>query len=444
MKKSLLTVALLASICGVAEAQNPLIKDHFNADPSALVVGDRVYVFPSHDIKAPADYPRKDWFCMADYHVYSSDNLIDWTDHGKILDQKDVPWVDPKGYSMWAPDCAEHNGKYYFFFPAGAKRTANSFGGNRIGVAIADYPEGPYTPQATPMEGPRGIDPCIFVDDDGTGYLVMPGISITKLNDDWLTLSEGEENRYTTPRGLLPSPGLIEGPYLFKRGEYYYLTFPWARSTEVLAYCMSKNVLGPYEYKGVFFEEWDNGCWTNHHSIIEFKNQWYIFYHHNDYSPEFDKNRSMRADSLHFNADGTIVPVRPTLRGVGITNYKSRIELDRYSYLSESGDSIAFLDHSNYFKGWKTVFYEKGAWAQYNTVNFEKSPKSVTLQIVPPSAGRLEILQDDKVVATVDIPKDRQVVTATAKVTGASKGIHHVKVRMATEGVVQVDWLTFE
>lgn len=80
-------------------------------------MGDKVYVFPSHDIPAPDDYGRKDWFCMADYHVFSSENLTDWTDHGKIVDQNEVEWVNSKSYSMWAPDCKPHNGKYYFYFP---------------------------------------------------------------------------------------------------------------------------------------------------------------------------------------------------------------------------------------------------------------------------------------------------------------------------------------
>ena len=76
--------------------------------------------------------------------------------------------------------------------------------------------------------------------------------------------------------------------------------------------------------------------------------------------------------------------------------------------------------------------------------NFAKAPKKVTVKIVPPSAGTLEILQNDNVIATVDVPADRQVITASAKVSGAKKGIHHLKVRMATEGLIQVDWLTFE
>ena len=136
--------------------------------------------------------------------------------------------------------------------------------------------------------------------------------------------------------------------------------------------------------------------------------------------------------------------VKPTLRGIGVTQSNTQIQLDRYTALSQSGDSIAYLEPSNYFAGWKTIFYEKDAWAQYNTVNFAKAPKSVKVKIVPPSAGKLEILQDDVVIATVDVPADRQVIEASAKVKGAKKGIHHLKVRMATEGKIQVDWLTFE
>ncbi len=450
MKVRLLAFAALTFIGSVATAQNPIIRDQFSADPSALVVGDRVFVYPSHDIKAPADFARKDWFCMEDYHVFSSSNLTDWTDHGMIVSQYTTPWVNSTSYSMWAPDCKQHkNGKFYFYFPAGAKPQPAQEGqrmrggGNRVGVAIADNPEGPYTPQATPIEGVGGIDPCIFVDDDGQAYLVMPGITITKLNEDWLSVSTDPNDRHRVEG--VPTKGLVEGPYLFKHNGKYYMTFPWARNVEeVLAYCMADNIFGPYKFMGVFFEEHVEKCWTNHHSIIDFKGQTYLFYHHDDYSPDFDKNRAVCADSIFFEEDGSIRMVKPTLRGIGVTESTAKIELDRYSEISASGDSIAYIEPSNYFRGWKTVFFEKGSWAKYNTVNFAKAPKSVSVQVIPPSAGTLEVLQDEKVIATVEIPADRQMINVKAKVTGAAKGVHHVKVRMTSGKLVQVDWLTFE
>jgi len=104
--KSLLSFSSLLLLLSVnANGQNPIIKDQFTADPTARVFEGKVYLYPSHDIPAPSDYSRKDWFCMEDYHVYSSENLMDWTDHGIIVSQESVPWVAPKSYSMWAPDC---------------------------------------------------------------------------------------------------------------------------------------------------------------------------------------------------------------------------------------------------------------------------------------------------------------------------------------------------
>ncbi len=95
-----------------AFAQNPLIRDQYTAAPSARVFNRKVYVFPSHDIVAPEGKSlRPNWFCMEDYHVFSSENLTDWKDHGVILSQYDADWVDSTTYSMWAPDCIEQNGK---------------------------------------------------------------------------------------------------------------------------------------------------------------------------------------------------------------------------------------------------------------------------------------------------------------------------------------------
>ena len=113
MKKPLTLLLLTLPI--LAEAQNPIIRDQFTADPTARVFNNKVYLYPSHDIMPP-EGQRQDWFCMEDYHVFSSENLTDWTDHGMIVTQNKVPWVRPNSYSMWAPDCVEKNGKYYFYF----------------------------------------------------------------------------------------------------------------------------------------------------------------------------------------------------------------------------------------------------------------------------------------------------------------------------------------
>ena len=146
--------------------------------------------------------------------------------------------------------------------------------------------------------------------------------------------------------------GFKEGPFAFERNGKYYFTFPWVREkngTETLAYAMADHPMGPFTFKGIIMDESPTKCWTNHHSIVEYQGQWYLFYHHNDYSPKFDKNRSVRIDSLNFNPDGTIQKVIPTLRGVGLTNARSRIQIDRYSALQGKGIGIDYLDKNNCF-----------------------------------------------------------------------------------------------
>ena len=148
-----LAVLLAATMCVTTSmAQNPVIRDQFSADPTARVFNGKIYLFPSHDIK-PVAGQRQDWFCMEDYHVFSSDDLVDFTDHGMIVTQNKVPWVRPNSYSMWAPDCVYRNGKYYFYFPSAPA----AGGGFAVGVAIADKPEGPYVPQAEPIKGIGGM-----------------------------------------------------------------------------------------------------------------------------------------------------------------------------------------------------------------------------------------------------------------------------------------------
>lgn len=441
-----INIAWIVLSVGYSFSQNPLVRDQFTADPSARVFGDRVYVFPSHDIIATEEKGRKDWFCMEDYHVFSSENLTDWTDHGVIVEQNKVGWVKPESYSMWAPDCIEKNGKYYFYFPSTIKDSLTNVRGFTIGVAIADKPEGPYVAQPLPMKNVRGIDPNVFIDKDGQAYMYWSQGNIygAKLTDDMLEL-ESEVKIL----GDLPTQGLKEGPYLFERNGIYYLTYPHVEDKiERLEYAISDNPLGPFKVTGVIMDESPTGCWTNHQSIIEFKNQWYLFYHHNDYSPNFDKARSIRADYLNFNDDGTIQKVIPTLRGVGITKATSKIELDRYSAISEQGTSIAFIDTLNAFKGWKTVFNQPNAWVQYNNVDFDKKRlKSVRIMAKSESGGTLEIRTNGTngpVIAEVKIPKSSDWTEVKVPLKKFEPNHQNLIAISKANTTIETDWIKFE
>ena len=374
MKRKLLL--LLLGMPMMMSAQNPIIRDQFSADPTARVFNNKVYVYPSHDI-VPPEGQRQDWFCMEDYHVFSSENLTDWTDHGVIVTQNKVPWVRPDSYSMWAPDCVERNGKYYFYFPS-APKGGMGFG---VGVAIADSPEGPFVCESEPIKGINGIDPCVLLASDGNAYIFWGNGRCAKLKDNMKELADDTPKekvkwgeREFEMYGVNCLKGLpsrqAEGPFAFEYNGNYYLTYPYVReNTEVLGYAMSKNPMGPYEYKGIIMAEHENGCWTNHHSIINYKGQWYLFYHHNDFSPRDDKRRSVCIEKLYFNADGTIKEVKPTMRGVGINKATEKIEIDRFS-ASSSDVTTQLIDTINTFRSFEATLPVKGSWMRYNDIDF--------------------------------------------------------------------------
>ena len=387
MKRTILVLAAMAMGIGLF-AQNPVIKGLYSADPTARVFNGKVYLFASHDIISPVE-PERKWFCMEDYHVFSSEDLVNWTDHGVILDQKDVPWGNPEGYSMWAPDCVEKDGKYYFYFPNASKAGR----GFAVGVAIADNPEGPYGPQAESIEGINGIDPCVLQASDGNAYIFWGNgrcakldPSMTKLADDNPKTTMKWGNREMEMVGVNCLEGLpnrqAEGPFAFEYNGNYYLTYPYVQeNTEVLGYAMSKNPMGPYEYKGIIMARSVNECWTNHHSFVNYKGQWYLFYHHNDYSPNFDKNRSVRIDKVRFNPDGTIEQVIPTLRGVGVTKATDHIQMDRYSAIYHYGVYVDLLDAANPFEGFYIHFARGNSWVRYDEIDFgESAPATVTFR----------------------------------------------------------------
>ena len=440
------TVILLFVLLSQLKSQNPIIRDQYSADPSARVFGDRVYVYPSHDILAVEGKGRVGWFCMEDYHVFSSANLTDWTDHGMIVTQNNIPWVRPNSYSMWAPDCIYRNGKYYFYFPTSPKDTTINGRGFTVGVAVADKPSGPFVPEPTPIKGVRGIDPNVFIDKDGQAYLYWSAGNIYGAK---LKVNMSELDSPVKTLGELPGKGLKEGPYMFERNGIYYLTYPHVENKiERLEYAMGDNPLGPFKVTGVIMDESPTGCWTNHHSLIQFKNQWYLFYHHNDYSPAFDKARSVRADSLSFNADGTIKKVVPTLRGVGITDPSKEIQIDRFTQLSDKGAFISFIDTLDRFRGWKTTFNTAGAWVQYNSVDFGKKRfKTVSVKALAEKGGTLQIHTggiDGPLAAEIKIAAGTEWKVAGAPIQKMQQGIKNLFIVSKEDGPVSADWISFQ
>ena len=465
MRKTLLSTVVLCLAASAVQAQNPIIRDQFTADPTARVFNNKVYLYPSHDIVPPVGQ-RQDWFCMEDYHVFSSENLTDWTDHGVIVTQNKVPWVRPDSYSMWAPDCVERNGKYYFYFPS-APKDGRGFG---IGVAVADRPEGPFICEPEPIKGISGIDPCVLLASDGNAYIFWGAGRCAKLKPNMKELADDTPkekvkfgNREFEMYGVnclkdLPNRQ-AEGPFAFEYNGNYYLTYPYVReNTEVLGYAMSKNPMGPYEYKGLIMPEHENGCWTNHHSIINYKGQWYLFYHQNAFSPRDDKRRSVQIDKLFFNPDGTIKEVKKTMRGVGVNKATEKIEIDRYSTAS-SDVTTSLIDTVNTFRGYQASLPKKGSWLHYADVDF--SPITDAYLIVNAKAGGntefcvREKNAKGKVIARVTMnvvtqmgqfrrDQSNQWLTQTVNLEYVPKGVTDLCVTCEGDAEVSINWVQFK
>ncbi len=296
---------------------NPFVTHIYTADPSAHVWEDgRLYVYPSHDIDPP-----KGCDLMDKYHVFSTDDMVNWVDHGQIVAAADVPWGKKPSLAngatfMWAPDCAYKDGKYYFYFPHPSDDPWND--NWKIGIAVSDKPASDFVVLDHWLEGLGGdtfamIDPCVFVDDDGQAYFYYGGggrCAGAKMKDNMIELAEP----LTFMEGL---EDFHEATWVFKRNGMYYLTYSDNnRGGNRLLYAMSENPLGPWIYKGVYLEP--TGCDTSHGSIVEYKGQNYAFYHNKSLSGNGDRLagkgnlRSICVDKLYFNEDGTIQTVIQT------------------------------------------------------------------------------------------------------------------------------------
>lgn len=315
-----------------------LIKDNYTADPSAHVFKDKMYLYPSHDLdKDMEDNDNGDQYGMTDYHVYSMDKPgSNITDHGEILHIDNVEWASKQ---MWAPDAAEKDGKYFFYFPA-----RDHEGIFRIGVAKSDTPYGPFIPNKNPIKGSFSIDPAVFKDDDGSHYIYFGGLwggqlqnwendkfdpNGTEPEHDQLpclarvarldgTMEEFDETPkridIRNEKGAILLAGdenrrYFEGPWMHKYKGQYYFSYSTG-TTHKIVYATSDSPYGPFTYKGVILEPVLG--WTTHHSIVEQDGQWFIFYHDCSLSKGINSKRSVKYAKLQHNDDGSIKTILDT------------------------------------------------------------------------------------------------------------------------------------
>lgn len=320
----------------------PLVDHMYTADPSAHVFNGRIYIYPSHDVDLGT--PQSvggDHFDMRDYHVFSMDSIGGkLTDHGVALSLQDVPWAKRQ---LWAPDAAYKNGRYYLFFPA--KDAEGIF---RMGVATSKSPSGPFKAEPKPIEGSFSIDPAVFTDEDGTSYMYFGGIwggqlqkwvggkfdpkgsetdlpdgdapalapKVAKMSADMLSFEGAVQDVQILDKNGKPfltkdhNERFFEAAWLHKYNGKYYFSYSTG-NTHFLAYAIGDSPLGPFRYQGAFMNPVHG--WTSHHSIVEVKGKWYVFYHDTQLS---DKTylRNIKVAELKHNKDGSIELIEPLIK----------------------------------------------------------------------------------------------------------------------------------
>lgn len=321
----------------MSREREPLVTHIYTADPSAHVYDDKIYIYLSHDIPHNGeDNDNGDEYQMQDYHVLMMEDMEkECVDRGEILHVKDILWAKDQ---TWAPDAVYKNGKYYLVFPARDKE-----GNFRLGIAGGESPEGPFCAEPDYIEGSFSIDPAAFVDEDGKVYVYFGGIWGGQLEKYRTGVfdPEGKEpagqEQAVMPRCALMSEDMLrfetapmeamildengrpllagdeerryfEDPWMHKYKGKYYLSYSTG-TTHYIVYATGNSPTGPFTYRGRIMEPVIG--WTTHHSIVEFKGKWYLFYHDCEYSGGINHRRTVKFTELHYNEDGTIQTIYP-------------------------------------------------------------------------------------------------------------------------------------
>ncbi len=304
---ALSAVTLCAAVPAVTHAENPIVQTSFTPDPAPVVFGDELYVFTGCDREG-----NNDFYYMTGWQCFSTKDMKNWTDHGRILEDTSFSWCNKN--DAWASQCIERNGKYYFYFT-----TTNKGGGGRaIGVGVADSPEGPYRdPLGKPLCGPNWdyIDPTVIIDDDGQAWLMFgnPKCYYVKLKEDMVTL-DGQIQTFNL--SLKSGTKYTEGPWIYKHDKLYYLVFASMVNGfggESISYCTGPTVTGPWTHRGTIHE--GSNCFTTHGGIIDYKGHSYSFYHMNGLPGGGSFNRSAACEEFTYNSDGSIPALKSTKTG---------------------------------------------------------------------------------------------------------------------------------
>ncbi|GGF71040.1 glycoside hydrolase family 43 protein [Wenyingzhuangia marina] len=387
-KTSLMITFCLSTILafkGIAQnniKQKPIIQTKYTADPAPMVYNDTVFLYTSHDEDDAKGFKMLDWL------LYTSTDMVNWTEHGIVASLKDFSWARQDN-GAWAIQTIERNGKFYMYCP---------MHGGGIGVLVSDSPYGPF-------KDPIGkklidsdhvwndIDPSPFIDDDGQAYLYWgnPDVYYVKLNNDMISTSGEIVKEPTKPANYQ------EGPWVYKRNGHYYMSYASTCCPEGIGYAMSDSPTGPWEYKGMVVEASEKTR-GNHPGIIDYKGKSYCFGHSYDLikreTSTFYERRSVDMDEIFYNEKGEI----ETLPYWSVNGPAPAGTVN--PFMGVEAETMAWSEGVKTDKSKELGIYvtqiHNGDYIQIREVDFSKGAKQFKVDAMPLSGGVIEIRIDDK------------------------------------------------
>jgi arabinoxylan arabinofuranohydrolase len=428
----------------VARADNPIVQTIYTADPAPLVHDGRVYLYTGHDEDGST------WFTMKEWRVYSSTDMVNWTDHGSPLSLATFSWASA---DAWAGQVVERGGKFYWYVPVKNRAT----GRMAIGVAVADSPTGPFRDAlGRPLVENGEIDPTVFVDDDGQAYLYWgnPNLWYVRLNSDMVSYSGGPTQIPLTTQGFGTRNGnpdrptlYEEGPWVYQRNDLYYMVFAAQCCSEFIAYSTAPGPTGPWTYRGTIMPT-QGSSFTNHPGVIDFRGNSYFFYHNGALPGGGGFTRSVAVEQFSYQADGRFPTINMTTAGapqVGTLDPYVRQEAETIAW--GSGVETEPSNEGGMNVGW----IENGDWIRVEGAAFGAGAKSLEARVASAtSGGRIEIRLDSAggtLVGTCEVPATggwQNWTTVSCPVSGAT-GTHDVYFRYTggSGNLFNVNWWRF-
>jgi hypothetical protein len=400
-----LSLALVTLNASPARGDNPIIQTNYTADPAPMVYQDRLYLYTSHD----EDVTQNDFYTMNDWRLYSTVDMVNWTDLGSPAGYRTFSWGTG---DAWAPQGVVRDDQFYLYVPL------NNATGSRIGVGVSSNAAGPFTDplgKELAASGSGNIDPTVFVDDDGQAYMYWGNgtLRYVKLNTDMTSYSGAVTN--------VSLNGFVEGPWFYKRESLYYLVYAAGSGNEKISYATSDGPTGPWTTRGDVMAS--TNTFTNHPGVAHFKGHSYFFYHNSALPGGNNYKRSVCVQEFTYGTDGSIPQLTMNADGpeaIATLNPFEQVEAETIAFSSGlkteacsdtgAGLNVTSINSGDYIKV-KNVDFLDGVTAFEARVSSAAGDAKIELYLDS---------QNGEPFGTCDVSGVASWTTQTCSVSGAS------------------------